>query len=322
MSATWSERKDFIYMLQEKSERIPRDVTHVKVHPSVRVIGARAFAGCSRLMHVELCKGLKTIEEYAFFSCTSLRDIVIPPSVKAIDQGAFRSCSQLRNVKLRKGLEKIGNEAFYDCRMLQRIMIPSTITAIEEGAFGNCSRLTNVEFCDEIEQFVSGESIQDWWNHGVCEKSLSTYCYFAQRNVPKRLGLVQKKWQINIHGMLRRIPAISPNDLNDYFDSIDSKLSFYENLNDAPALLELAIWKSKITLNTNLKMECRSDSVAMVIIIVPNVLSFLTDDNDGDYGDNGINDNDGSNNDSEGDDDTGDDNYDVVGNWPHVFIEM
>lgn len=69
-------------------------------------------------------------------------------------------------------------------------------------------------------------------------------------------------------------------------------------------------------------MECRSDSVTMVIIIVPNVLSFLTDDNDGDYGDNGINDNDDSNNDSEGDDDTGDDNYDGVGNWAHVFIEM
>ena len=149
--------KRFHLQVQEKCERIPRDVTHVKVHPSVRVIGARAFAGCSRLMHVELCKGLKTIEEYAFFSCTSLRDKLIPLSVKAIDQGAFRSCSQLRNVKLCKGLEKIGNEAFYDCRILQRIMIPSTITAIDVGAFGNCSRLTNVEFCDEIEQFVSGE---------------------------------------------------------------------------------------------------------------------------------------------------------------------
>lgn len=59
-------------------------------------------------------------------------------------------------------------------------------------------------------------------------------------------------------------------------------------------LLELALWKSKIVeqFNWNKKtplavdrmMECRADSLMMVAIIVPNVLSFLTDgddDNDG-----------------------------------------
>lgn len=71
--------------------------------------------------------------------------------------------------------------------------------------------------------------------------------------------------------------------------------------------MELAIWKSKITEQyghdnhhniTNMhkkrridsvsKSQCRTDSVAMVRIIVPNVISFLTyvgnnivDDNDG-----------------------------------------
>ena len=88
--------------------------------------------------------------------------------------------------------------------------------------------------------------------------------------------------------MLRRIPSISPNGLDSYFDSIDSKLSVYQNLEDAPMLLELAIWKSKIiqqlfnrdngilTVNM-LKMKCHTNSVAMVTIIAPNVLSFLTD---------------------------------------------
>jgi hypothetical protein len=66
--------------------------------------------------------------------------------------------------------------------------------------------------------------------------------------------------------MLRRIPFISPHGLDSYFDSIDSKLYEYENLKDAPMLLELAIWKSKITEQTDLnnvvlashvKMQCR-----------------------------------------------------------------
>ena len=75
-----------------------------------------------------------------------------------------------------------------------------------------------------------------------------------------------------------------------YFVSIESKLSFYENLKDAPILLELAIWKYNITerlerndetLTVDMKMECRTDSVTMVTIVVPNVLSFLTHAVDG-----------------------------------------
>ena len=54
-------------------------------------------------------------------------------------------------------------------------------------------------------------------------------------------------------------------------------------------LLELAIWKAKITdqyeshnntFTIDMKMRYRTDSVMMVTIIVPNVLSFLTDGND------------------------------------------
>jgi hypothetical protein len=49
-------------------------------------------------------------------------------------------------------------------------------------------------------------------------------------------------------------------------------------------LLELAIWKVKIAeqadwnnvlLAADMKMQCRTDSVTMVIIVVPKVLSFL-----------------------------------------------
>ncbi len=60
-------------------------------------------------------------------------------------------------------------------------------------------------------------------------------------------------------------------------------------------MLELAIWKSKIIertdgnidlFTTDTKEECRIDSLSMVEIIVPNVLSFLTD---GDGGNNLVN---------------------------------
>jgi hypothetical protein len=41
------------------------------------------------------------------------------------------------------------------------------VTAIDDKAFNGCTNLTNVVFCDEIEEFVSAESIRGWWIQGV-----------------------------------------------------------------------------------------------------------------------------------------------------------
>jgi cobalamin biosynthesis protein CobT len=107
--------------------------------------------------------------------------------------------------------------------------------------------------------------------------------------------------------------------LDAHFRSIDSKLSAYENT----TLLELVIWKSKIAEQTNgvvdvldadMKMGCRIDSLSMVDIIIPNVLSFLhggddeyNDDDDDDDEDNGDSDDD---DDSEEEDDNSDNDDD------------
>ncbi len=46
----------FLYWGQSE-EKIPRDVTHVKVDSAVKVIDEDAFRDCSQLMNVELCEG-------------------------------------------------------------------------------------------------------------------------------------------------------------------------------------------------------------------------------------------------------------------------
>jgi hypothetical protein len=57
-----------------------------------------------------------------------------------------------------------------------------------------------------------------------------------------------KSWQANIYSMLRSIPTISAEDLDAYFDTIDTKLTEYENLSAAPTLLELAIPNNDIVI--------------------------------------------------------------------------
>ena len=117
-------------------------------------------------------------------------------------------------------------------------------------------------------------------------------------------------WRSNNHDRLWCILSISPEGLDLHFCCIDSKLSVYAELKDAPVLLELAIWKSKIDEPTDgiigMKMECCIDSLSMVVIIVPYVLSFVTDDSEVDNVVDGDNDDNSDGSDWDNDDDNSD----------------
>ena len=259
------------------------------IPPSVKAIKCFAFRDCSGLTTAILNDGLEEIGDRAFGRCTLVR-INIPPSVRAIKCRAFNDCSELTAAILNDGLEVIETGAFYGCA-LERINIPPSVREIDETAFKECLNLTTVQFCDEIEEFVSAESMRHWWNNGVHEKCLSTYCFFVRCNIPKRVGLVRSATlQTSIHGMLELIPSKIFQRLNAHFDSINSKLSAYEaklSAYEGSMMLELAIWKSKIAeqtdgninlLTPDMRMGCRIDSLSMVQIILPDVLSFLRGD--------------------------------------------
>jgi hypothetical protein len=264
---------------------------HIEIPPTVKVIHGFIFFDCSQLTTVILGEGLEEIGNSAFQYCTSLQRIFLPHTVKLVGDGAFYGCARLTDVQLSEGLEHLGKKAFGDCTSLQRIVIPRTVTRIDDKPFDGCSSLARVEFCDEIEEFVSGESMRDWWNHGVHEMCTSAYCFLVACNIPERVGRVRAmKWRAIIYQMLRCIPS-QPYPLflqAHHFSFINSKLTYYEKLNDAAMLLELAIWKPNITeqcgqngdlLTAEMKMQCRDDCDTMVMVIVPNVLTFLTGDN-------------------------------------------
>jgi hypothetical protein len=201
------------------------------------------------LVIVILNDRLEEIGACSFGLCRSMQRIVIPNAVKKIKEAAFAGCSGLTEVVLGDGLEEIRREAFNQCTLLERIIIPLAVKVIHDCAFKDSTSLTNVVFCDVIESFVSCEAMQGWWNHGVHEKSLSTYCFLRRCNVPERLGqIVVRSWQSNVYEMLRRIPTFSAKGLNAHFDSIDSKLSDYENMSEAPELLGLTMPNNDIVL--------------------------------------------------------------------------
>eukprot|EP00984_Skeletonema_dohrnii_P005631 scaffold1988_cov76-Skeletonema_dohrnii-CCMP3373.AAC.1 len=72
--------------------------------PSAKIVEWYAFAECHALTNVEFGKELESIEELAFFLCTSLERITIPLKDGIItDDDIFRKCKNLKHVDLIEG---------------------------------------------------------------------------------------------------------------------------------------------------------------------------------------------------------------------------
>ena len=106
---------------------LPRDVVHVRVHPSVTIIPENAFYQCHQMRSVELSEGLLEIGGAAFMKCETLKQISIPSTVTRILQSSFYGCTSLEKVTLHDGLLAIGKKAFFGCKSLKRIYVPNTV---------------------------------------------------------------------------------------------------------------------------------------------------------------------------------------------------
>lgn len=77
----------------------PKDITHVRVDPSVLHIPKNAFQECSALVKVELHNGIRAIGYRAFNSCTALADFDLPDGLQRIREsghlGVAARCSAL-----------------------------------------------------------------------------------------------------------------------------------------------------------------------------------------------------------------------------------
>ena len=183
-----------------------------------------------------------------------MQHITIPFTVEVIKRDAFSGCSSLVNVHLNEGLETIGDGAFCDCISMQHITIPSTVKEIqlEVGVnsclFSGCTSLVKVDFCTEIQELMSGLSSSDWWNQDVYNKVWRTYMFLTQERIAERLRWCPfMEWRSAIHDMSKQIPSIDSLELQNYYDSINSKVTTYEKLKEmkaATTLLELALWNA------------------------------------------------------------------------------
>jgi len=74
----------------------------------------------------------KTVADFVFSYCESLRSVILPDSVINIGSRAFTGCSNLTEIELGKEVKHIGEGAFFECTALESIRFNGTMSEWEE----------------------------------------------------------------------------------------------------------------------------------------------------------------------------------------------
>ena len=89
-----------------------------------------------------ILQGVESIEDYAFWGCGNLTNIIIPNGVTRIGYSAFYRCTSLTNITIPNSVTSIGDFAFNECTSLTNIAIPDSVTSIGDHAFYKCDSLS------------------------------------------------------------------------------------------------------------------------------------------------------------------------------------
>jgi hypothetical protein len=103
-----------------------------------------AFYECEWLCEVVIPSGVRRIGTRAFFGCYRLYRITIPQGVTEIGDFAFGECLNLMEMTLPEGLVRLGTGAFSTCLSLREVNLPSTLANLSGSTFLNCRALTTV----------------------------------------------------------------------------------------------------------------------------------------------------------------------------------
>ena len=127
-----------------------KTVSHYTIPNSVTSIDDYAFYYCSSLTSVTIPDSVKSIGERAFCYCDSLTSVTIPDGVTSIGDFEFGWCRSLTSVKIPNSVTSIGIWAFYACHSLTSVTVPDGVTSIGESAFFGCNSLTSATIPDSV----------------------------------------------------------------------------------------------------------------------------------------------------------------------------
>lgn len=131
-----------------------KSLKNVSLPSSLRKLTA-TFSGCSSLEKIVIPEGMESLGISVFSGCSSLVDVTLPSTLREFEEHptisdagsmAFYSCKSLKNIVIPDGVAKLSAGLFYECSSLESITIPASVTEISRGAFGSCEKLKTVNY--------------------------------------------------------------------------------------------------------------------------------------------------------------------------------
>lgn len=132
-------------------------ITKVTIPSTIKSIKGSAFFSCNSLKEVILEEGITEVADSMFYNCyQNFVSVSLPSTLKTVGIRAFRGCDELPSIVLPEGVTKIGDSAFHKCNKLKDMVIPSTVNEIGPSAFSACSELEKVDIPEGV------TSIGEW----------------------------------------------------------------------------------------------------------------------------------------------------------------
>ncbi len=107
---------------------------------------SETFQGCSALEEIDIPFGVRTVPQYCFSGCTSLKKVVLN-GVTTVEIQGFNGCTALYELTLNEGLESVGESAFIH-NGISELTIPSTLTSIGQSAFVSSKAMQTIKVAE------------------------------------------------------------------------------------------------------------------------------------------------------------------------------
>lgn len=138
------------------------------------IIDEKAFYSCKTIKQVNLTGNEINIEAYAFAKCEGLTNLTVKSTKAVLSRSCFSECVSLKNVILPIDTENLPFGVFEGCTSLENINLPNKLKNIGENSFYGCSNLKCVlipdsvveidenafAYCENLEAVTFGKNMQ------------------------------------------------------------------------------------------------------------------------------------------------------------------
>lgn len=125
------------------------EIKGVKLPDNIVKLGEFAFYYCTTLKEVIFGANTVEIGKEAFEGCVSLSNVELNVSMETIGRMAFATTSSLESISFPEGLKTIGSGAFV-LSGLKSATVPGTVELIDEQAFCSCQNMETITFEDGV----------------------------------------------------------------------------------------------------------------------------------------------------------------------------